>query len=111
VTRPPPYSWCTLHVDAPSEADVVTALTPLLGPPGPLDVFRGDGVTAEVRRNPDRTRGPHHLDWPVVVEIDAEPDGRIVDVTTRLVERLHDAGFRVGAECDFAAELPPPDTR
>jgi hypothetical protein len=109
-----PYRWCTLYADTADPPAVLAVLIPLLGPADALDVLRIPGFTVEVRRNPDRTGGAHHLDWPTVVEIDAGPDvadGRMIAFVTEVIDRLHGAGLRVSAECEFAPDLPPPDTR
>ena len=63
------YRWCVLYVDNPDPATLVPVVADLLGPADYLDVFRVPGFTVDVRRNPDRTRGPHHLDWPSTVDI------------------------------------------
>ena len=110
----PPYRWCTLYVDVSDAGLVVAAVGRLLGPGPEPDVFPAGDFTVEVRTNPDRTGGPHYLDWPVMVEVDAAgsaPDAAMVAFATGLVDHLRRAGLRVAAECDFAAELPPPDTR
>jgi hypothetical protein len=75
--------------------------------------MRVPGFTVDVRPNPDRTRGPHHLDWPSTVDIDADgdvPDEAVVSFVTTLIGHLRDAGLRVAADCDFTTDLPPPDT-
>ena len=114
IAMTPAFRWCTLHVDVADPGTVVTELADLLGAPDDLDVFHPPGFTAEVRANPDRTRGPHHLDWPTVVEVDATgpvPDPEVVAFVTRVIDHLHTAGLRVAAECDHPDQLPPPDTR
>ena len=108
------YRWCVLYVDTPDPATLVPVVADLLGPADHLDVFRVPGFTVDVRRNPDRTRGPHHLDWPSTVDIDATgdvPDDSVVSFVTELIDHLHAAGLRVAADCDFATALPAPDTR
>jgi hypothetical protein len=108
------YRWCVLYVDTPDWSAIVPVLADLLGPADHLDVFRVPGFTVDVRRNPDRTRGPHHLDWPSTVDIDAAgdvPDATVVTFVTTLIDRLHAADLRVAADCDFAPSLPPPDHR
>ena len=110
----PPYRWCVLFLDTDDQAAVVAAVGRLLGAGSKLDVFRVPGFTVDVRPNPDETRGRHFLDWPVLVEVDAGddvPDRDMVAFVTRLVGHLHASGLRVGAECDFADELPPADRR
>lgn len=114
TTVTPPYRWCTLYVDVTDPALVVTAVGRLLGAGSDLDVFPAAGFSVEVHANPDRTGGPHYLDWPVLVEVDAAgavADQDMVTFATGLVDHLRRAGLRVAPECDFAAELPPPDTR
>jgi hypothetical protein len=109
-----PYRWCIVYVDTPDRSAVVAVLTPFLGPPDPLDVFRIPGFTIDVRSNPDRTGGDHYLDWPTTIEIDAAadvPDQSMITFVTGLVARLHDAALRVGTESEFPSYLPPPDTR
>lgn len=109
-----PYRWCVLYADTADPPAVVSMLATLLGPADALDVFRVPGCTVEVRRNPDRTGGDHHLDWPTMIEIDADAgvaDRTVVTVVTGLIDHLHHAGLRVAAECDFPTALPPPDTR
>jgi hypothetical protein len=106
------YRWCTLYVDTPDPSTVAEALAGLLGPGDHLSVFRVPGFTVDVRRNPDRTRGPHFLDWPSTVDIDASGDAadtEVVAFVTRLVDHLHAAGLRVAPDCDFTPDLPPPD--
>ncbi len=113
-TVTPPYRWCTLYVDVSDPSLVVAAVGRLLGPGSELDLFTAPGFSVEVHRNPDRTGGPHYLDWPVLVEVDAAgavPDRDVVAVATGLIDHLRRAGLRVAPECDFAAELPAPDTR
>jgi hypothetical protein len=108
------YRWCVLYVDTPDPATVVPVLADLLGPADHLDVFRVRGFTVDVRRNPDHTRGPHHLDWPSTVDIDAAgdvPDATVVAFVTTLIDHLHAAGLRVAADCDFPHSLLPPDHR
>lgn len=108
------YRWCVLYVDTPDPATLVPVVADLLGPADHLDVFRVPGFTVDVRRNPDRTRGPHHLDWPSTVDIDATgdvPDDTVVAFVTTLIDHLHAGGLRVGADCDFTTALAPPDTR
>lgn len=110
----PPYRWCTLYLDVSDPGLVVAAVGKLLGPGSELDVFPAGGFTVEVHANPDRTGGPHYLDWPVVVEVDAAgtaPDAEMVAFATGLIDHLRRAGLRVAPECDFAAELPAPDVR
>ncbi len=110
----PPYRWCTLYVDVSDASLVVTAVGRLLGPGSDLCVFPAPGFSVEVHGNPDRTGGPHYLDWPVLVEVDAAgavPDQDMVAFATGLVDHLRRAGLRVAPECDFAAELPAPDVR
>lgn len=114
TTVTPPYRWCTLYVDVSDPSLVVAAVGQLLGPGSDLDVFAVPGFTVEVHTNPDRTGGPHHLDWPVLVEVDAAgavPDRDMVTFTTGLVDHFRRAGLRVAPECDFADELPAPDAR
>jgi hypothetical protein len=114
IAATPPYRWCTLYVDLTDPALVAAALTRLLGPGSDLDVFRVPGFTVEVHANPDRTAGPHFLDWPVLIEIDAAGtigDQAMVAFVTGLVDHLHLSGLRVAAESAFAVHLPPPDTR
>ena len=84
------YRWCVLYVDTPDPATLVPVVADLLGPADHLDVFRVPGFTVDVRRNPDRTRGPHHLDWPSTVDIDATgdvPDEKIPGFHERLQVR------------------------
>lgn len=112
MTATPPYRWCTLYVDVPDPAAVTAAVGRLLGPGSDLDVFTTPGFTVEVHANPDRTGGPHHLDWPVLIEVDAAgpvPDRDVVTFTAALIDHLHRTGLRVAPECDFTAQLPPPD--
>ncbi len=109
-----PYRWCTLYADTPDPPAVVAVLARFLGPADPLDVFRIPGFTIDVRRNPDRTGGDHYLDWPTMIEMDA--DGEVADQTvisfvTGVIDRLHDAGLRVTPECEFTSDLPPADSR
>jgi hypothetical protein len=106
--------WCVLYVDTPDLAAVLDLVTGLLGPADDLDVVRVPGFTVDVRRNPDRTGGPHYLDWPSTVDIDAAadiPDPAVIEFVTTLVDRLRHAGLRVGAESTFPDHLPPPDHR
>jgi hypothetical protein len=106
--------WCVLYVDTPDLAAVLDLVTGLLGPADDLDVVRVPGFTVDVRRNPDRTGGPHYLDWPSTVDIDAAadvPEPAVIDFVTTLVDHLHQAGLRVGAESPFRDHLPPPDPR
>jgi hypothetical protein len=108
------HRWCTLYVDTPDPATVARVVARILGPGDHLDVFRVPGFTVEVRRNPDRTRGPHHLDWPSTVDIDATgdfADAAIVSFVTGLIDHVHAAGLRVAADCDFTTALPPPDAQ
>ena len=109
-----PYRWCTLHADTPDVAAVATMLAALLGPADALGMVRIPGFTVDVRRNPDRTGGDHPLDWPTVIEIDADdgvPDPAVVTLVTSIIDRLHAAGLRVAPECEFPTALPPPDSR
>jgi hypothetical protein len=109
-----PYRWCVVHADTPDPSVVVAVLSPFLGPADALDVFRIPGFTIDVRRNPDRTGGDHYLDWPTVIEIDADddvPDQSMITLVTGLIDRLHDAALRAATESEFPADLPPPDTR
>ena len=109
-----PYRWCVLFVDTDDQAAVVAHAGRLLGAATRLDVFRPPGFTVEVDRNPDPTRGAHFLDWPTTVAVDADDDVSdrdMVHFVTALIEHLRAAGYRVGAECDFTAELSPPDRR
>ena len=102
------HRWCTLYVDTPDPATVARVVARILGPGDHLDVFRVPGFTVEVRRNPDRTRGPHHLDWPSTVDIDAGPDvpdETVASFVTALVEHLRTAGLRTTPD----PTLPPPD--
>lgn len=106
----PPYRWCTLYVDVSDPALVVAAVGRLTAP----GADTAAGFSVEVHTNPDRTGGPHYLDWPVLVEVDAGggvADPEMVRFATDLVDHLRRAGLRVAPECDFAAELPPPDVR
>lgn len=108
MTATPRYRWCTLHVDAPDPAPVAAEVAALLGPGSELDVFTVPGFTVDVRRNPDRTGGPHPLDRPTQVEVDADPhvpDAEVVAFTGRLIEHLR-AHHRVTPESDFSSELP-----
>jgi len=114
MTATPPYRWCTLYVDADDQAVITAELERLLGPASDLDVFTPPGFRVEVRRNPDHTAGPHFLDWPTVVEIDAlarVPDTEVVAFVSRVIGHLHRAAQRVAAESDFVDHLPPPDHR
>jgi hypothetical protein len=109
-----PYRWCTLYADTPDQATVVALLTTLLGPADALGVVRLPGFTVDVRRNPDRTGGDHHLDWPTAIEIDADdgvPDPTVVTLVTSIIDRLHAAALRVAPDCQFTPDLPPPDHR
>jgi hypothetical protein len=109
-----PYRWCVVYADTPDPAAVVAVLSPFLGPAGALDVFRIPGFTIDVRRNPDHTGGDHYLDWPTVIEIDADddvPDQSMITFVTGIIDRLHDAGLHAATESEFPADLPPPDTR
>jgi hypothetical protein len=105
----PPYRWCTLYVDAPDPSTVVADVRRLLGvDPSDLDRFGVPGFTVEVGRNPDRTESGQVLDWRTVVEVDAGPavpDREVVAFVSGLMAHLRAAGHRVGADCDFAAEL------
>ena len=56
-------------VDVSDAGLVVAAVGRLLGPGPEPDVFPAGDFTVEVHANPDRTGGPHYLDWPVMVEI------------------------------------------
>jgi hypothetical protein len=107
--------WCVLYVDTPDLAAVLDLVTGLLGPADDLDVVRVPGFTVDVRRNPDRTGGRHYLDWPSTVDIDAAadvPDSAVVNLVTTLIDRLHDAGLRVGTESTVPHHhLRPPDHR
>ena len=106
------YRWCVLYVDTPDPAALVPVVADLLGPGDHLDVFHVPGFTVEVRHNPDRARGPHHLDWPSTVDIDASgdvPDDTVVSFVTGLIDHLRTAGFRVAADCDFTTTLLSPD--
>ncbi len=110
----PPYRWCVLYLDTSDEAAVVADTARLLGPGTDLDVFRASGCTVRVAGNPDRTRGPHFLDWATTVAIDADetqPDRDVVAFVTVLIAHLRTAGHRIGADADFADQLPPPDPR
>lgn len=110
----PPYRWCTLYVDVSDPGLVAAAVGRLLAPGPEPDAFTAEGFAVEVHDNPDRTGGPHYLDWPTLVEVDAAgavPDGAMVAFATGLVDHLRRAGLRVAPECDFAAELPPADVR
>ena len=114
MTATAQYRWCTLYVDVQDPSVVTAELARLLGPASDLDVFTPPGFTVEVRRNPDHTAGPHFLDWPTVVEIDAltrVPDAEVVAFVTRVIDHLHLAAQRVAAESDFVEHLPPPDHR
>jgi hypothetical protein len=109
-----PYRWCIVYADIPDPSAVVDVLSPLFGAADVHDVFRIPGFTVDVRRNPDRTGGDHYLDWPTTIEIDADnevPDQSMITFVTRVIDRLHDAGLRVGTECEFPSDLPPADTR
>jgi hypothetical protein len=109
-----PYRWCTLYADTPDQPAVVAMLTALLGPADALGIVRIPGFTVDVRRNPDRTGGDHHLDWPTAIEIDAYdgvPDRTVVTLVTSVIDRLHAAGLRVAPDCEFPTALPPPDHR
>lgn len=109
-----PYRWCVLHADTGDPSAVVAILSTLLGPADALDVFRVPGCTVDVRRNPDRTGGDHYLDWPTMIEIDADDgvaDDTVVGFVTGIIDHLHRAGLRVAPECEFTPALPPPDTR
>ena len=109
-----PYRWCTLYADTSDQPAVVALLTTHLGPADALGVIRIPGFTIDVRRNPDRTGGDHHLDWPTAIEIDAYdnvPDDRVVAVVTDVIAHLHAAALRVAPDCPFTPDLPPPDTR
>ena len=106
--------WCVLYVDTPDLAGVLDLVTAVLGPADDLDVVRVPGFTVDVRRNPDRTGGPHYLDWPSTVDIDAAAevtDAAVVELVTTLIDRFHHAGLRVGTESTLADRLPPPDHR
>ena len=98
-----PGRWCTLYVDTPDEPVVVAAVTGLLGAGTELDVFTVPGFTVQVHPNPDRTGGPHPLDWPTLVEIDADADVPAADVAAfvaRMRAHLDTAGLRTEAESD-----------
>jgi hypothetical protein len=110
----PAFRWCVLHLDTDDQDAVVAHAGGLLGPGTELDVFRSPGFSVQVERNPDRTRGPHFLDWPTIVDIGADddtPDADVVAFVTALIRHFHEAGLRVGAECDFPDKLPPPERR
>jgi hypothetical protein len=106
--------WCVLYVDTLDLAAVLDLVTGLLGPADDLDVVHVPGFTVDVRHNPDRTGGAHHLDWPSTVDIDAAaevPDAAVAEFATTLIDRLRHAGLRVGTESTFPDHLPPPDHR
>ncbi|HEY6744132.1 MAG TPA: hypothetical protein VI357_00300 [Mycobacteriales bacterium] len=108
------FRWCTLYADTPDQPAVVTTLAALLGPADALGVVRVQGFTVDVRRNPDRSGGDHHLDWSTAIEIDADdtvPDCSVITLVTSIIDRLHAAGLRVAPDCEFTPDLPPPDTR
>jgi hypothetical protein len=104
------HRWCTLYVDTPDPATVARVVSRILGPGDHLDVFRVPGFTVDVRRNPDRTGGPHHLDWPSTVDIDAAadvPDEAVVSFATALLEYLSTAGLHVAADSNLPTPIPP----
>ncbi|HEV7653668.1 MAG TPA: hypothetical protein VGP36_02885 [Mycobacteriales bacterium] len=101
--------WCVLYVDTDDHAAVVEATARLLGPGSSLDVFRAPGFTVQVDRNPDRTRGPHFLDWPTTVGIDASPDADLTAFVATLTSHYRAAGCRVAAESPWSGERPAPD--
>lgn len=89
--------WCTVHVDTADEQVVAALVTGLLGPGSALAVFAVPGFTVEVCRNPDRTRSPHPLDWPTLIEVDGLPGTTgedLADFVGRLRTHLHTAGLR-----------------
>jgi hypothetical protein len=109
-----PYRWCIVYADTPDPSAVVDVLAGVFGAADPLDVFRVRGFTVDVRRNPDRTGGEHHLDWPTMIEIDAGdgvPDQSMITFVTGVIDRLHEAGLRTGTDCEFPSDLPPPNPR
>jgi hypothetical protein len=93
--------WCVLHLRTGDVPAVVAAVAQLLGPASDRDVFHPPGFRVQVDRNPDRTRGEHHLDWPTQIDIEADPDADLATFTTRLADHLRANGH------DVTPELPP----
>jgi hypothetical protein len=88
-------SWYVLHVRTDDVPAVVAAVAQLLGPGSDRDVFEPPGFRVQVDRNPDRTRGEHHLDWPTQIDIEADPTVPTADLTAftaRLLTHLRITG-------------------
>ena len=110
MTTPEAYQECFLYVDAKDVKQVTAVLEGTLGKALPNDRFEVGGFEVDVSRN-----GLHRKDrpdtvenWRVVVEVEADGPSpfEVVRFVSDLMRYVRWRGHRVGAACDYTAELP-----
>jgi hypothetical protein len=105
------YGLCVMYVRDTSAEQAQDLLAQLLGAEVKRRTLYLPALSMDVRTNPDvdMGAGDHFVRWPVLIEAEAEdPSSRnpMVEVMSRMLEALWEAGHPAVAACDFEDELP-----
>ena len=111
------YDYCKIFLKNIDQDSTKTRITSLFGGEFQRHSMLLDGLTLEVRPNPDSdpstAAGDDFVYWPTLIELDADSgmlEGnvaqRMVDTASALIRTFWEDGYPAVAAADFEDELP-----
>jgi hypothetical protein len=115
------YTYCKIFLKNIDQDAAKDRITGLFGGEFQRHSMVLDGLTLEVRPNPDSNpstaTGDDFVYWPTLIELDTEPDPepgtveanaaqRMIDIATTLIRAFWEDGYPAVAAADFEDELP-----
>ncbi|MEU6176089.1 hypothetical protein ABZ832_29795 [Streptantibioticus parmotrematis] len=107
------YLYCKTFVEQGTTASVMATLAATLKGAFSRHSMTVGGLVVEVRRNSDAPLdipvGDDFVQWPVLVEVDAEENqdrDLMVETVGTILRTLWESGNRAICACDFEDELP-----